>query len=115
MIVQGGDGEAVFQGCTHGSVDLVLEQHDVAHDHGLGPLTVLERGPGREPSEGIHDLTVNRDRHIRAWLSNLEGTVGFVVCPLKTYDSFNLLHIELARLSSERSRRDTHDQQDTHR
>jgi hypothetical protein len=46
MVVQRGHFEAIVQCGTHHGVHLVLEQHEVAHDHRISLLAREERCPG---------------------------------------------------------------------
>ena len=65
VIVHGGDVEAAFDQLDHDRVDFGLEQHEIAHHHGLA-VHRLERHPAAEREGGLDGDPVERHGQIGA-------------------------------------------------
>ena len=65
VIVHGGDLEAAFDQLEHHRIDLGLQQHEIAHDHGAA-MRRLERDPAAKRQRRLDGDAVERHGQIGA-------------------------------------------------
>ncbi len=80
MVVERRLLDAAFLELREHRADLVLEQHEVAHQHRLGVAHLLERDPRAKRQCGLHGHTADRDVEVTARHPDLVGPVR-LQCP----------------------------------
>jgi len=87
---------------AHGRVHLILEEHGVAHQHGVAVMGWRERRPGGQSHEGRHGHAVHLDGDIVARLRHLEDVLPLGEAALQAGDLFDASGIQGGSLRGRR-------------